>query len=132
MKAGRELDALVAEKVMGMTFDVGGGPMGMTRFLSYVDGLLLSRRNENTGVGIFFSIEREKELMKKLPHYSTDIAAAWEAVERMREHLDITISANQNTCEVRSRDFPDQIIACEQGDTIPHAICLASLKAVGK
>lgn len=113
LKAGRELDAEIAMRVMGWdslkTTDLEG-LVGMSPEMLEPDA---------------FSV------YVKVPHYSTSIADAWEVVEKMREHLDITISANQNTCEVRSRDFPDQIIACEQGDTIPHAICLASLKAVG-
>lgn len=57
MKAGRELDALVAEKVMGI--DVQYTAVGHPYF---GDGILLR---------------------KPVLHYSTDIAAAWLVVDHM-------------------------------------------------
>ena len=100
MKAGRELDALVAEKVMGLTEeDWIAGPTGLPR------------------------------------PYSTDIAAAWEVVEKLRgTHRPFLLS----------HDFQDgfmkwpvvivgfgAVVVHEGQYGAPHAICLAALKAVG-
>ena len=59
MKAGRELDALVAEKVFKMTvwFDEEGEPIGQ---------------------GIALRVE--------IPHFSTKIESAWIVVEKMNCH----------------------------------------------
>jgi hypothetical protein len=70
MGAGRELDALVAERVMGWTgihCMMGGGPYGpMEGFTPHGDP---------TGHGI---------ANKSVPAYSTSISAAWEVVERFK------------------------------------------------
>lgn len=109
MAPGRELDALVAEKVLGYEITPGG-------YTGY------------------------------LPSFSTDIAAAWEVVEKLR--------AMNSTLELYS---PGALVNDEMGihavewqatfksweepwgphgpsveaQTAPHAICLAALKAVG-
>lgn len=63
-----------------------------------------------------------------LRHYSTDIAAAWEAVDRIRGgssgYFQITTvdSGGFEACV----DLVRMIRA--QGKTAPHAICLAALK----
>lgn len=62
MKAGRELDALVAEKVMGRN---------------------LTLEKELTEHEMWLS-QLMPEIIIHIPHYSTDIAAAWEVVEKVR------------------------------------------------
>jgi hypothetical protein len=93
VNAGRELDALVAEKVMGRDMTRPAGfkhPIGM-------------------------------------PHYSTDIAAAWEVVERLRaagHWFDLR--------DIRGNgywaSFGQEMSA--EGKTASLAICLAALKAL--
>ena len=114
MKAGRNLDALVARMVVGWTWDdVSAWAPGRSRYARNLPG-------------------REWEF---LPHYSTDMAAAWELVERF------------DTAEVRrvykpgSRRGDFYWIASLTGPkagafgdasaaTAPLAICLAALDAV--
>lgn len=92
----REIDALVADHVMGLS-----GPWGAT----FLGG-------------------------KPLPHYSTDIAAAWEVVEKVG---DIKLEGYRcvdgcfRWC-VTTFDLDDIEI---RADTAPMAICLAALKAKG-
>jgi hypothetical protein len=98
MKPGRELDLLVAEKVMGDT---------------------IIRR------------EQDNEIISYCKPYSTDIAAAWEVVEKMKEENILEIHVlRQSGVEIFFYDLEGdrrRIIA----DTAPHAICLAALKAKG-
>lgn len=84
LKPGRELDALVAEKVMG----------------------------------------------GELRPYSTDISAAWEVVEKYKWAEPELRYSDEQHCWVfslhKASGYPN-----ECGDTAPHAICLAALRAVG-
>ncbi len=116
MKAGRELDALVAEKVMGWS-DVGEITIGMT---VYVAG------------------HRPEGEQTVVPSYSTDIAAAWTVVERMRELgwrmlLENWVSSDDAYAaffhpQDRYR-YGNHIGVTD--DTAPVAICRAALRAVG-
>lgn len=72
---------------------------------------------------------------RQAPAYSTDIAAAWLVVENLREqgaHI-IPIVGTANECSIstiasRERQYDD---FHAEADTMPLAICLAALKAVG-
>lgn len=130
--AGRELDALVAEKVMGCRVQHWSG--------------YNSPGTYRCGCGVVCAYphgvkDREGQLDGDLAYYSTDIAAAWEVVEKLRErglHLDIN---NRQACdgvddmggawwaEFASADYAvgGQAFA----DTAPLAICRAALAAVG-
>lgn len=110
MKPGRELDALVAEKVMGLT----SSEVEIHRQF-WLDGCF-----------------------SNLPHYSTDIAAAWEVVEKLtskkQPHFQLSLcdsyTENPKWCAEFDLDRPfKRVIA--KAETAPHAICLAALKAVG-
>lgn len=99
MNAGRELDALVANKVTGFT------PTSTTN------------------------------CRYDYPPYSTDIAAAWEVVEKMGGEV-----GSPGDGPYQRKDKWAAFIPCPgkdnggkwgYGDTAPHAICLAALKAVG-
>lgn len=99
MKPSRELDALIAEKVMGWdAFDVG---------------------------------------CANIPHYSTDITAAWDVVERFAQERKLHFTLSKTTIGVwrctldpeEDRDFSMGFMA--DAPTAPHAITLAALKAVG-
>ena len=90
MKPGRELDELVAKKVMGYKY--------------------------------------------KVLEYSTDIAAAWEVVEKMKDN-GYEIIINVNTCEIKMTYWNDAGQAARGvkifGDSIAMGICLAVLKEFG-
>ncbi len=96
--AGPELDIEVATKVMGQKPPFGA---------------------EIHGNDIYFNLA---------PPYSTDISAAWQVVEHLRQRLDwsVTIEAKRKGgYSVRT----DAILAFE-ADTAPLAICRAALAAV--
>lgn len=105
MKPGPELDALVAEKVMGLSKE----PPWPKPFKWY------SR---------WWYYDREFRP-------STDIAAAWEVVEKMSEQgITVVVWAwpgGRFGCDIAVINKADLI----NGDSAPHAICLAALKAVG-
>lgn len=100
MEAGRELDALIAEKVMGF-------PLEIIRGAPYPE----------------------------CPrHYSTDIAAAWEVVEKddgwghdWRVKRWVSSSKPYSCTAERTADGQNFYAEAE---TAPLAICLAALKAV--
>lgn len=104
LTAGRELDALVADKVMGRF-----GPQ-----LKTIEG------------------------MRSLPNYSTDIAAAWNVVERI-----LAIEKTKNTylpvfsvqvapdgCSAVLQVGMGCLEVMDNASTVPLAICRAALKAV--
>jgi hypothetical protein len=117
MVASRELDAIVAEKVMGWSY---------TRFMNNVH-----RVSARHPVWQEFIV---------VPRYSTDLAAAWQVVEKLATgYRNVLI---ENTAELLGKrrywvdikehgDLGMIDIAKANADTAPLAICLAALKAVG-
>lgn len=118
MNAGRELDALVAEKVMGWRYNHCDGVQCPT--CGY-DGLY--------GSG------------KDYPGYSTDIAAAWTVVKSVTSftqslRADVKIeNLAMSSCHPGHWSVTFSYIRGGRvtglADTAPLAICLAALKAVG-
>jgi hypothetical protein len=126
MKPGRELDALIGEKVMD----------GKRHLVNSVLNVDVSAKSFVFGQGWEY------------PRYSTDISAAWEVVEKLKVGKR-TVEAD--SCVVRDTiciEFRDEINKWfvswkysgwgwkevehwTSGETAPHAICLAALKAVG-
>jgi hypothetical protein len=121
MKPGRELDALIAEKVMGY-------PAFAKQVLEQLGAHLLGEGEHEhclvCGRGIDGTLEC-------LPYYSTDISAAWEVVEKAGLLKRFTLEQTDHGWEVWDRNevSGDDLIA--GGLSAPHAICLAALKAVG-
>lgn len=125
IQAGRELDALIAEKVFGWRWLVseGSGKRG-----------IFSEQN-NPG---WFSREASGherlayEWDCKLPYYSFDIASAWKLVERMqaeghclevRPYVKVSSGYRVSIWEGGELDYAT-------GETAPLAICRAALKAL--
>lgn len=110
-KPGRELDALIAEKVMGYK----RGPKAPTGRYYWSDG----------GASFPFSP-------------STDIAAAWEVFQTIAKRWEDPWAGFVFDGKelIWSCHFSRQILggivgeAGAHADTAPHAICLAALKAV--
>lgn len=104
MKPGRELDALVAENVFGIE----------------------STTISPTGIDVLV----KKGTVRPIPHYSTNIAAAWEVVERFSY---FTITQSKLDKELYHAEFKGRLgeFFIAEGESAPHAICLAALKAVG-
>lgn len=112
LKPGRELDALIAEKVMGIP-------------KAEIEDWNNCYKREKRGC---FHWAYEDHLKK----YSTSIAAAWEAVEKMQSNDWGMILDNL-------KDFlgnfdchfdRDRSHFSASSESAPHAICLAALKAV--
>lgn len=111
MNAGRELDVLVAEKVMGWRGSSEKHYVG------------------NSGKCFCCGI---------IPPYSTSIAAAWEVVEKM---FYLGWDLELQYFKKNDKEYTVRVLFAEIGnqelstlafaDTAPHAICLAALEAVG-
>ena len=123
MKAGRELDALIAEKVMGL--------------IAYKVQLVAPPPRVRT-------IDELQRVGSPLPHYSTDIAAAWEVVQKLGRWRgfdfmlvmpDPEQTFHLHTYEAgwyeATNDGPERRVVGD-ADTAPLAICLAALKAVSQ
>jgi hypothetical protein len=127
MTAGRELDALVAEKVMGVVWRKVG-VNGVVK--ATLDPLGYYSQHEECRP----DFPRWSDYCRDVPAYSTDIAAAWQVVEHMATN-------HYRWWEMARRPFKDGLGALVNftGDpkdscvapTVPLAICLAALKAVG-
>lgn len=128
----RKLDSLVAEKVMGWTYII----------------------KEDTGYS-WWKIPESDPLHDDWdghddaqPHYSSDIAAAWEVRNKMAETHDVVVchwlfnnEEGDNRCEITPRQTPDECSKCGRCPPSTHfevwaktaelAICIAALRAVG-
>jgi hypothetical protein len=103
LDAGRELDVLVAEKVMGWT-NLRTTKAGMRR----------GTPAEYPHIG------------HEVPPYSTDMSAAWEVVEKMREREGYAgVESNHDLWEASMG--PWYVATAE---TAPLAICRAALAAI--
>ena len=66
--------------------------------------------------------------------YSTDVAAAWQVIEHLRDQgADVEIGVPAHTyrwyCEVRPRE--GTTVHWHAADTMPLAVCRAALKVLG-
>ena len=102
LEPGRELDALIAEKVMGIK------------------------------EGQVFQTSKGSYSYKPYPYYSTDIAAAWEVVEKLSAVWSFELETyrdNSIRCFFRQHDH-QELCVMQFSNSAPHAICLAALKAI--
>lgn len=132
MEPGRDLDALVAEKVVGLDLSPREG--GHVWGEKHHHDLHYLRLCQNEGCNEQWMECCDPDNPPSGPcvpwmsRYSTDIEAAWQVVEKlMFQYHDINL-----------RYEPDfDVWICKtttskaQGDTAPEAICLAALEAVG-
>ena len=117
MNPGRELDALIAEKVMGLK------NIRYIKDWSFLEPDLASDLTED-----HVNAKARGADAVVVPFYSTDIGAAWEVVDKFKEYqlLKIYYPSQEQTLYVVSFKR-----GCERSaETAPHAICLAALKAV--
>lgn len=120
-----ELDELVAEKVMGF---------------KKID-LSVSERPWQEGFGVitwrwdFRDLCGPWQLLQFTQPYSTNIADAWDVVEKLRERgILIQLTTQPKYFGVEATVYRDgryYPLALERADSAPLAICLAGLKAVG-
>lgn len=131
-EAGRELDALVAERVMGLKCRFERGVEAAWQDHKPVawspnDYIVLSQSGSPEPC---FYIPSRMHSYLIVPRYSTDIAAAWEVVEKMWSSK---YEAFVRTFRGQwSASFADNgnIIGQVDAETAPLAICRAVLKAV--
>jgi hypothetical protein len=117
MPAGREMDALVAEKVMGY------------RWLK-VNGIKALFPPDLKPSDVDWFPEDDPLDLVRWP-YSTDIAAAWEVVEH---NHDVSVEHRAMSSTPWAVTFQRHMDGTEFtgfADTAPLAICRAALKAVG-
>ncbi len=142
--AGPELDALVAEKVMGMVWyrdwplnSEGAAINAGIPFLSYPGRDIRLATDEDL---------KEKKDLNGIEEYSTDIAAAWEVVEKLNLMVMPVESASGKRWGWAAEQITVEKADLKKGsgyylevgtelwthaETAPLAICRAALKAVG-
>jgi hypothetical protein len=133
LEPGRELDALVWWKIFGK--ESYGASLDSNVY--YDEGRDRYDRAD-LGERLYYTNEGE---VKRVPSYSTSIAAAWEVVSHMRKtysfdgHNGFMLAGQEEGDD----PVPDDLWYCEfsrpswseaSGDTAPFVICLAALKAV--
>lgn len=106
----REIDRLVAERVMGWT-------------------------NLHV-VGTRFGTTPEGKSHRMVPQYSTDISAAWEVVEKLRQsgyqgRIDWARPELGYECAFWSSPILPNEMQFPRAETAPLAICLAALMVMG-
>lgn len=123
LEVGRELDALIAERVMGWK-------IGKERIVRPDGSSFDAPESGMPGDHVYDRYS--------IPHYSTDIAAAWQVVEKLGDKFHCRISTpffdgrpcfagftRKGTTGWNGKpDFE------ASGDTVPAAICRAALKEV--
>ncbi len=141
MQPGRELDALVAEKVMGCV--VNRERSQPECGCEEVKGIKWIHRMYPHGFDYSHPDPYRTNYCCQDPcllAYSTDIAAAWEVVEKVwprESHFYVYKgmgSDNRWECNFMVTQAPDKLgdeRRFSYGETAAHAICLAALKAVG-
>jgi hypothetical protein len=128
MKAGKELDALIAEKIMGLVKVPYNDP---TRFY-YLEAESCPTCGYD---GKFWDANQNSY---EIPPYSTVIASAWEVVEQMHSHakpvLELFAPQQDYSNEKWRARFSRKwwldgsgYDHTEEGDTAPEAICKAAL-----
>lgn len=141
LKAGRELDALVAEKVFGWKPSRPKCPS--EHFDEYCE---FARCCDCGGLVNWSAIDIKHfdERNASPRSYSTDIAAAWEVVRAMKNRKGLSHDDLGFSVSIASGDsFPDRFsvgfshldrsdLMTENGsfDDVPFLICLAALKAL--
>lgn len=114
LKPGRELDALVAEKVMGwariIMADQAWADVSNNWHSDYM-GTVGGKRTV-------------------IPLFSTDIAAAWEVVEKFDDYGVWRHEGQAKHHAEFKREFGKWKRWAAEGESASHAICLAALKAL--
>lgn len=115
MKQGRELDALVSEKVFGIE---------VLKVDSYTYDSVTGR-NIN---------EKKHFLMsnptQEIPHYSTDLAVAFDLLRVFQKRKLIAQFVAEGVIQVFKSHPADSDAISVKGESDAHALCLAALKAI--
>lgn len=116
MKPSRDLDALIAEKVMGWT----------NEYLPDIYGIYRS---------VWYSPNRDDCFKKYVgPKWSTDIHAAWRIVEKLDKRFCLIKedpNSNERPYKAWFQKDAEEGYSVSYGESAAHVICLAALKAIG-
>ena len=131
LPVGRELDAAIAEKVMGCRLIYSTDP-DLRKKMDPACWCGDAPWGGIHGRGGIHSAAYIGRGLREIARYSTDIAAAWEVVEKViYPHgwylVPMPETDGKGWGVFRGDDWYEVAI----GDSAPHAICLAALKAVG-
>ena len=145
MEPGRELDALILEKVfkwrwvvMQRVKPLFGGGAG-----DEIDCLVLPDCPDSGPLRLGFMVERGAVHEGSLD-WSTNMVAAWELVEKLKDDgWQWNIGIDEDGCDIDITKGDDNYYTYDgkpnpeyrtkhevDADTAPHAICLAALKAL--
>jgi hypothetical protein len=108
----RKIDALIAEHVMDIEVQEDQMTYG-----------IFHEKRLNDPIEYFIG-----ETNTTIPHYSTDIKAAWEVVENCPHYMSICSLPNGFSYRARIENTDGNIYINSKADTAPMAICLAALK----
>jgi hypothetical protein len=146
MKPGREMDALIAEKIMNTLRYMHDGNMagiqGGLAMKVFKNGVAEKYQHYEDGSPRWEKGDGDRWFTQLLPHYSTDIAAAWEVFEQMDElgflerpmYIGKRFAYGPVRChfvgegEYTACADDMEVIVC--AETAPLAICQAALLAV--
>lgn len=138
MKSGRELDALIAEKVMGCSVLKREIPTGTPIWIT-VPG---QERTQVQDTLVLFAcgcspMHFHNNDHGQIPEYSTDIAAAWKVVDKITQikcdgigWFDLRFTNGKYQATFQTGAYYEAVDHIE-GDIAPLTICLAALKVVG-
>lgn len=122
IKSGTELDALIAEKVMGFK-----------KYYAWVfDGQLCSSGRWLDDCGHFEFVDDKNQIIS-IPNYSTSIEAAFTVVDLMRDRgfrFDLIIGVADRHSIASFSNALGKIYYADRGNAT-NIICLVALKAVG-
>ncbi len=134
LDAGRELDALVAEGVMGIPAEHWAPPC--VRYHSTDDAEWDWTRHESSG-WCYSCSKPISEVPGEPPRYSTVIAEAWEVVEKLLAgRWMVTVVGDSSEAGVEGYEvnvwtaYPRIRSVDATADTAPLAICKAALAAI--
>jgi len=125
MKAGKELDVLIDTKVMGRQEQwavfFGGSCYGDGLTKEAAEKMLVEVQGDFKGAIINYY---------DVPNYSTDIAAAWEVVVKLKMAVETDGSLWRAGTKLPGHGnlYWNET---EEAHTAPLAICLAALKTIG-
>ena len=137
LPAGRELDALIAERLFGWRWH-NCEYIGQSSVASPVYRTMFAEPKElekNTSWRCVAMDNPHSGVRKKqewTPHYSTSIADAWQVVEHiwnvLEKDISVTFAAGSISCDIG--DLLGEAVAEVFADTAPLAICRAALLAM--
>jgi hypothetical protein len=132
----RELDALVAEEVMEWRWRAFKSDRNAPKWAKDIyppDAIELEWPDEPGAPPLAELPYLRSAHYLDMPHYSSDIAAAWQVVEKMRENWFIAISTTieGGWMVIIRRHGYSNTLEVTSIDSAPRAICLAVLKALG-